>query len=334
MEQLVLIWAGVIAFAVLAYVMLDGFDLGVGILFFVTPHDEDRKQMLASIAPVWDGNGTWLVMGGGGLLAAFPLAYAIIMSALYAPILIMLLALIFRGVAFEFRERSAHARGAWDAGFALGSLVAAFAQGMTLGALVEGLRVENGAYAGGAFDWLTPFSVLTGLALIVGYALLGATWLIYRTEGALRDRMRGYAKIAALGALGAIGVVSLLTPIINPVYAARWFAAPAIYYSAIVPILVAIAGVVLWRALALPGRDSTPFLASLALFALSFIGIGISFYPYIAPPSLTLAQAAADRSSLVFLLAGAAFLIPMVIGYNAYAYWTFRGKVDPQEGYH
>lgn len=334
MPDIVLIWAGVVAFAILAYVVLDGFDLGLGILFFVTPREDDRKLMMASIAPVWDGNETWLVMGGGGLLAAFPMAYGVVMSALYMPIIVMLLALIFRGVAFEFREHSEDARGAWDAGFALGSLVATFAQGVTLGALVQGLRVENGVYAGVPFAWLTPFSILTGLALVIGYALLGATWLIYRTEGELRERMRGYAKIAAIGALGAIGLVSLLTPLVNPTYAARWFAAPAVYYSIFVPILVAVTGWALWRALTRPGGDATPFRASLALFVLCFIGIGISFYPHIVPPSLTLAEAAADRSSLAFLLAGAAFLIPMVICYNAYAYWTFRGKVDPQEGYH
>lgn len=335
MPDIVLIWAGLIAFSVLAYVMLDGFDLGLGMLFFITPRDDDRKLILASIAPVWDGNETWLVMGGGGLLAAFPLAYSVIMSALYMPILTMLLALIFRGVAFEFRGRSEQTRGAWDAGFAMGSLIATFAQGAALGALIEGLRVERGVYAGGPFDWLTPFSVLTGVALVVGYTLLGATWLIYRTEGELRERMRGYARYAALGTLGLIGLVSALTPLVNPTYAARWFAAPAIYFSAIVPALVAVAGWTLWRALTRPGGgDATAFLAALALFALSFVGLGISFYPNIAPPSLTLAEAAADRSSLSFLLGGAAFLIPMVVCYNIYAYWTFRGKVDPQEGYH
>ena len=334
MPDIVLIWAAIIAFSVLAYVMLDGFDLGLGLLFFVTPREDERRLMLASIAPVWDGNGTWLVMGGGGLLAAFPLAYAVVMQALYMPILAMLMALIFRGVAFEFRERSPGARSAWDAGFALGSLIAAFAQGVTLGALVEGLKVENGAYAGGAFAWLTPFSLLTGIALLVGYALLGATWLIYKTEGPLRERMRANAKLAALGTLGAIGLASALTPVVNPVYVERWFARPAIYYTAIVPVLVAVAGWMLWRALSRPGRDGAPFAAALSLFVLSFIGLGISFYPYIVPPTLTLEQAASDRGSLLFLLAGSIFLLPLVLAYNIHAYWTFRGKVDPNAGYH
>ena len=334
MPDIVTIWAAILAFSVLAYVVLDGFDLGLGILFLATPRDEERNLMLASIAPVWDGNQTWLVMGGGALLAAFPLAYGVVMPALYMPITAMVLALIFRGVAFKFRDRNDGARSAWDAGFAIGSLVATFAQGVTLGALVEGLKVTNGAYAGGAFDWLSPFSVLTGLALVVGYSLLGATWLIWRTTGRMREKMRRYATFAMFGTLGAIGLVSALTPFMNPAYAQRWFAAPAIYYSALVPALVALAGWALWRALTKPGADHTPFLAALSLFVLSFIGLGVSFYPYIVPPSLTLEQAASDRSSLAFLLAGGALLIPMVIGYNIHAYWTFRGKVRDGDGYH
>lgn len=334
MPDIVLIWGAIIAFAVLAYVVLDGFDLGLGILFFITPQEEDRKQMLASIAPVWDGNETWLVLGGGGLFAAFPLAYGVVMSALYLPIFAMLMGLIFRGVAFEFREHSRNARGAWDAGFALGSLAAAFAQGVALGALVQGLKVTNGAFSGGAFDWLAPFPVLTGLALVVGYSLLGATWLILKTSGELQARMRAYARWAALGTLAAIAGVSALTPIVNPVYVARWFAAPAVYYSAFVPVLVAVTGWTLWRSLTRPVSDATPFLAALSLFVLSFIGIGISFYPYIVPPSLTLEQSASDRGSLAFLLTGAVILIPMVLAYTINAYWTFRGKVDPRESYH
>lgn len=334
MPDVVLIWAGLIALSVLAYVVLDGFDLGVGLLFFVSPREEDRQVMMASIAPVWDGNKTWLVMGGGGLLAAFPLAYAIILPALYMPILAMLMALIFRNVAFKFRDSSAGARSAWDAGFAIGSLVATIAQGVTLGALVEGVHVVNGAYAGGLFDWLSPFSLLVAAALVVGYALLGATWLIYKTTGRLQDKMRRYARLAAIGTLIGIGAVSALTPVVNPVYAERWFRAPAMYYTLVTPLLVAVAGVTLWRALTRPGRDVTPFLAALALFALSFIGIGISFYPYIVPPSVTIEAAASDRGSLKFLLAGAVVLLPMVLAYNVNAYWVFRGKVRETDSYH
>src|SRR5262245_27908716 len=191
--DLAFIWAAVIAFAVLVYVIFDGFDLGLGILYPLFPEENDRRTILNSIAPVWDGNETWLVLGGGGLLAVFPLAYAIVMSALYAPIIAMLLALIFRGVAFEFRYRSFNPKQTWDEGFAVGSLVAAFAQGVALGALVQGIPVANRAYAGGWWDWLTPFSVLTGIALVVGYALLGATWLIMKTEGELQERAYGIA---------------------------------------------------------------------------------------------------------------------------------------------
>jgi cytochrome d ubiquinol oxidase subunit II len=327
------VWAGLIAFAVLAYVVLDGFDLGVGILFATTTEEEERNVMTASIAPVWDGNETWLVLGGGGLLAAFPLAYAVVMPALYAPILVMLMALVFRGVAFEFRWRSTRSRGAWDAGFALGSLIAAFAQGIALGALVQGVAVENRAYAGGAFDWLTPFSLLTGVALVVGYALLGATWLIWKTSGPLQARMRRIATAAAWGTLAAIGLVSLATPFVNPAYFERWFGAPQVYYTVLVPALTAGAAFALLRALK-GERDALPFLAALALFVLSFVGLGVSFHPNIVPPGLTIWDAAAPRESLAFLLAGAIILVPMVLGYTVYAYWTFRGKVDPAESYH
>ncbi len=327
------VWAAIIAFAVMAYVALDGFDLGVGILFAGAPDDHERDLMTASIAPVWDGNETWLVLGGGGLFAAFPTAYAVIGPALYGPLIVMLLALIFRGVAFEFRARSTRARGAWDVGFALGSLVAALAQGVALGALVQGVAVENGVYAGRAFDWATPFSLLTGAALVAGYALLGATWLVWKTEGALQARMRRQARLAAFATLAAIAAVSLATPFVDPVYFERWFGRPQIVFTMIVPALVAGVALALLRALA-RGRDAAPFLWSLALFLLCFAGLGISFYPHIVPPSLTIAQAAAPEASLAFLLAGAAPLLVLVLSYTAYAYWTFRGKVDPAESYH
>lgn len=334
MPDIVMIWAAIIAFAVLAYVVLDGFDLGVGLLFFVTPRESERQTMMASIAPVWDGNKTWLIMGGGGLLAAFPRAYAIILPALYMPITAMVLALIFRNVAFKFRDRDDGARSAWDAGFAIGSLVATLAQGVALGALVEGVTIKDGAFAGSLFDWLSPFSMLVAAALCAGYLLLGATWLVYKTGGALQERMRLHAKLAGLATFGGVGLVSALTPFVNRVYFDRWFAAPAIYYTAVAPLLVAASGVVLWRTLTRPGRDATAFLAALALFALCFAGIGVSFYPYIVPPTLTIEAAASDRGSLAFLLAGAAALLPLVLGYTALSYWTFRGKVDASDGYH
>ena len=327
------IWAALIAFAVLAYVVLDGFDLGIGILFPLIKGKPNRDLAMNSVAPIWDGNETWLVLGGGGLFAVFPLAYATILPALYAPLIAMLIGLIFRGVAFEFRWRTARARVLWDWGFIGGSIVAAFAQGIALGALVQGIEVADRAYAGGWWDWLTPFSVLTGVALIVGYALLGATWLVMKTEGDLQRRARRYAKAAGIATLALIGAVSLATPFLHPAYLERWFAWPTAVFSGIVPALVLGCAWALYRGLK-DERDVLPFLASLGLFVLSYAGIGISFYPYMVPHSITIWQAAAPDESLWFLLVGAVVLIPMILVYTAHAYWVFRGKVDPSEGYH
>jgi cytochrome d ubiquinol oxidase subunit II len=286
-----------------------------------------------TVAPVWDGNETWLILGGGGLFAVFPLAYAVVMPALYMPIILMLLALVFRGVAFEYRWRTERWKPVWNRAFFLGSLVASLMQGIALGALVQGIKVADRAYAGGWWDWLTPFSILTGLATAVGYVLLGATWLIMKTEGALQERMRSYARISAIATLAAIGLVSILTPFQDPVYWERWFAWPAMLYSGIVPLLLAVAAWTLYTGLR-DKRDASPFLASLAIFILSFAGIGISFYPHIVPPSLTIWEAAAPASSLAFTLVGAAILLPVILGYTAYAYWVFKGKVKAGEGYH
>jgi cytochrome bd ubiquinol oxidase subunit II len=326
------IWAGIIAFAVLAYVLFDGFDLGLGILFPFLGSERNRDQAMNTVAPVWDGNETWLVLGGGGLMAAFPVAYAVVMTALYAPIIAMLLALIFRGVAFEFRWRAA-AKSHWDWAFAGGSMLATFAQGVALGALVQGIPVSDRAYAGGWWDWLTPFSILTGVALLVGYALLGATWLNLKTTGELQERARRFAWMAGLGTLALIGIVSLWTPLMNAQFMARWFTWPALLYTAPVPVLVALAALVMFRGLA-GRRDVSPFLAAIALFVLSYIGLGISFYPYIVPPSLTIRSAAAPDSSLEFLLVGAVVLVPLILAYTAWSYWVFRGKIDASAGYH
>jgi cytochrome d ubiquinol oxidase subunit II len=332
MFDLPFIWAGLIAFAVLAYVLFDGFDLGVGILFPFLKSEHERDQAMNSVAPVWDGNETWLVLGGGGLMAAFPVAYAVIMTALYAPLIAMLLALVFRGVAFEFRWRALE-KPLWDRAFAGGSMLAAFAQGVALGALVQGIPVSDRAYAGGWWDWLTPFSLLTGVALVVGYALLGATWLVLKTTGEMQHDARRFAWITGLATLALIGAVSLWTPLMNPQFMARWFAWPAILYTAPVPLLVALAAFVLFTGLA-KGRHASPFFAALALFVLSYIGLGISFYPYIVPPSITIWSAAAPDSSLKFLLVGAVILVPLILAYTAWSYWVFRGKVDPEAGYH
>ena len=333
MLDLPLIWAGIIAFAVLAYILLDGFDLGVGILFSLLSSEADRDLAMDSIAPVWDGNETWLIMGGGGLFAVFPLAYATILPALYAPIVAMLLGLIFRGVAFEFRARSNHYRSLWDVGFTAGSVVAAFAQGIALGALVQGIEVADRGYAGGWFDWLTPFSVLTGLALVVGYALLGATWLNMKTEGALRECARNWSVRAGLLTLSLIGLVSLSTPFLDPTYAQRWFTWPGSLFSVLVPTLLLLCVWAFWRGLQ-SNRDTLPFVAAQSIFVLCYVGILISFFPYLVPPSIDLWQAAAPDKSLEFLLVGTLVLLPIILTYTGYAYWVFRGKVRPGEGYH
>jgi len=331
--DLAFVWAAIIAFAVLAYVILDGFDLGVGILFPLFPEKHDRDVMMNSVAPVWDGNETWLVLGGGGLMAVFPLAYATILPALYAPIIAMLLGLIFRGVAFEYRWRTRRWEHFWNWAFAGGSTMAAFAQGVALGALVQGIPVVNRAYAGGWWDWLTPFSVATGVALVIGYALLGSTWLVMKTYGELAVKARRLAWIAAIATLVAMGIFSLWTPFLEPLYLERWFGWPTAIFSVIVPLLVAACFVLLLTGLR-NHQDARPFLAALGLFVLGYAGIGISFYPYIVPPSVTIWDAAAPDSSLWFLLAGALVLVPMILAYTAYSYWVFRGKVDPDEGYH
>ena len=325
--------AAVIAFAVLAYVVLDGFDLGVGILFPAIEGEAHRDLAMNTVAPVWDGNETWLILGGGGLLAFFPLAYAVVMPALYAPIIAMLLALIFRGVAFEFRWRTKRWKRVWDISFFGGSVVAAFAQGVALGALVQGIAVEDRAYAGGNWDWLTPFSILTGVALVTGYMLLGATWLVMKTEGHVRDRAAIYAWIAGPATLVLIGAVSLVTPFLNPLYFERWFAMPNVLFTVWVPALILVAAWVFVRGMR-GGPDWWPFVASLGMFVLSFIGLGISFYPFIVPPHLTIAETAAPPLALAFVLVGAVVLVPLILGYTVYAYWVFRGKVDPHAGYH
>lgn len=331
--DLPLIWAGIIGFAVLTYVLLDGFDLGVGILFPFVPQKSDRDLMMNSVAPVWDGNETWLVMGGGGLFAVFPLAYAVILPALYMPITIMLLALVFRGVAFEYRWRTERFKPVWDVAFAGGSMVAAMMQGITLGALVQGIQITDRAYSGGWWDWLTPFSIVVGLAVAIGYALLGSTWLIMKTEGAIQVDMRRYAWKAAIATLLLIGLVSIWTPFQDQVYFERWFAWPSILLSVVMPLLVVATARGIFKGLS-DDNDVRPFAYSLLLFALCFVGIAISFFPFLVPPALSIWDAAAPDKSLSFALAGTVILVPLILIYTAYAYWVFRGKIDPAQGYH
>jgi cytochrome d ubiquinol oxidase subunit II len=331
--DLATVWAFIIAFAVFVYVVMDGFDLGLGILFPLFATKADRDIIMNTVAPVWDGNETWLVLGGGGMMAAFPLAYSVLMPALYTPMIAMLIGLIFRGVAFEFRWRTQSERNRWDLAFAGGSWVAALAQGIALGAILQGIHVEGRHYAGGWWDWLTPFSILTGVSTVVGYALLGATWLVLKTEGGLRDRAYHLCWYLLFAMLAAIGTVSIATPFLHIQYAQRWFTWPNVVLTAPVPIAVAAVAVALLRALA-NRHDSQPFYLVLALFALSYAGLGISMYPYIVPQSITIWQAAAPENSQLFMLVGVAILIPLILGYTAWAYWVFRGKVQAGHGYH
>jgi cytochrome bd ubiquinol oxidase subunit II len=331
--DIAVLWAFIIAFAVFVYVVMDGFDLGLGMLFPLFPKKADRDVMMNSIAPVWDGNETWLVLGGGGLMAAFPLAYAVLMPALYTPMIAMLIGLIFRGVAFEFRWRTTREPNLWDIAFAAGSLVAALAQGIALGAILQGVHVEGRHYGGGWWDWLTPFSILTGVSVAVGYALLGATWLVMKTQGELRDEAYRLSWWLLFAMLGAIGAVSLATPFLDIEYARRWFAWPNIVLTAPVPIAVAGVTVLLLRSLA-NKQDYRPFFLTLALFGLSYAGLGISIWPYIVPRSITIWQAASPKDSQIFMLFGVAVLVPMILGYTSWAYYVFRGKVKPETGYH
>jgi len=326
------VWAGIIAFAVFAYVVMDGFDLGLGILFPTFAVGEERDQAMNSIAPVWDGNETWLVLGGGGLFAVFPLAYAIILPATYPLMIAMLLGLVFRGVAFEFRWRDAAHRPYWDMAFALGSLVATIAQGITLGAILQGIRVADNAYAGAWLDWLSPFSLLTGAALVLGYSLLGASWLVWKTEGAAQAHARRLAFALGIATLIAMAAVSAATPFLHNDYWRRWFTVPGVFLTAQVPLLVLITAAVFFWSLR-RGAERLPFLMVLALFLLNFVGLGISVYPYLVPRQVTIWDAAAPRQSLEFMLVGTAVIFPIILGYTAWAYWVFRGKAGTH-GYH
>jgi cytochrome bd ubiquinol oxidase subunit II len=330
--DLVPVWTAILAAAVFLYVLLDGFDLGVGILCAFVPERDKRSTMMSSIAPVWDGNETWLILGGLGLLAAFPLAFAIIMPAVYFPILVMLLALVFRGVAFEFRLHDAEDAAYWDRGFAYGSAIATFAQGIVLGAFIQGFRVDGRHFAGGSFDCFTPFSLLTGVALLFGYALLGACWLILKTEGELQRFARRSGRVAFLGVIGAVAIVSIWTPLADAEIARRWFTFPNVALLAPVPIVTAIVALLAWRALA---RDEvSPFFYAVGLFALSFLGIAISLFPMIVPHRFTLWQAASAPETQLFLLLGTLFLLPVILAYTGWSYWVFRGKVRADIGYH
>ena len=327
------IWAGLIGVAVAMYVILDGFDLGIGLLFPFGRNERERDLMMNSVAPFWDGNETWLVLGGAGLFVAFPRAYAVIMPAFYLPVILMLLGLVFRGVAFEFRWIALSSKPVWNLGFTAGSAIAGFCQGLILGGLIQGIKVENGAFAGGAFDWATPFSVLCGFGVLAGYALLGATWLVLKTEGAVAERARAHAKLLLVAVLAFMAVVSLWTPLAFERIAARWFSFPNILFLWPVPLVTALVALAAWRWLD-AGRELLPFVAAIALFLLGYLGLVISIFPYLVPPALTIWQTAAVPASQIFMLLGTVALLPLVLAYVVFVYWIFRGKVREGEGYH
>lgn len=332
MIDLTVIWALIIAFAVLMYVVMDGFDLGIGILFPAFAPGEERDQAMNAIAPVWDGNETWLVLGGGGLLAAFPLAYAVILPATYPLIIAMMLGLVFRGVAFEFRWRDPRHRAFWDMAFFAGSLVAALAQGITLGALLQGIHVEGRAYAGGWLDWLSPYSLLTGAGVVAGYALLGACWLAIKVEGKAEDKAFAFARIAAWATLALMAAVSLATPFLAGQYFQRWFTEPMVFWLAPVPLVTLALAMALLRSLQ-QRHAVRPFLYTLGLFLLGMIGLGVSMWPWVVPQSISIWDAAAPERSQVFMLIGVGLIMPLILAYTGWAYWVFRGKVGTH-GYH
>ena len=331
--DLVPLWTILLALAVFYYVVFDGFDLGVGMLYGLLRDDAARTTTMNSVAPVWDGNETWLVFGGLGLLTAFPLAFAIIIPAVYFPILMMLLALVFRGVAFEFRFKHTTLRRLWDGAFCGGSLVATFAQGVVLGTFIQGFKVEDRHFAGSSFDWLSPFPIATGVALMFGYGLLGACWLILKTEGELQDWARRAAGVCLVAVLVAIAAVSIWTPLARAEIAQRWFSWPNIAFLSPVPIVTALIAFGEWEALR-RRHELTPFLGAVALFLMSFIGIAISLWPMIVPYHYTLWQTASSPSTQAFILIGTLFLLPVILMYTAWSYWVFRGKVSGVAGYH
>lgn len=330
--DLPLAWGFLIATAVMLYVLLDGFDLGLGILFPLAPSDKCRNRMMNSIAPFWDGNETWLVLGGGGLFAAFPLAYAIVMPALYIPVILMLLCLILRGVALEFRFKAETSKKIWDLVFHFGSLGAAFTQGIILGGIVQGIEVEGRRFAGGAFDWLTAFSLMTGLAVVAGYVLLGATWLIMKTEGETQDWARRVAKYILLFVALFMGLVSLWVPFLDNDIHARWFDPDIFWWLLPIPVLTLACFVRLGVALARE-EEYAPFLCSIGIFFFGYLGLGVSLWPYVVPFDVTLHQAAAAPESLSLLLVGAVVMLPVILGYTAYCYYLFRGKAPDDATY-
>jgi cytochrome d ubiquinol oxidase subunit II len=327
---MVMFWVSLLAISILLYVVLDGIDLGVGLLFGVATGEARRGAMLSAVAPIWDGNETWLVVTAVILWGAFPVVYATLLSAFYLPLIIMLLGLILRGVAFEFRYKTQRLRWIWDLSFAGGSLIATFIQGMTVGALVEGLQITNGEYSGGEVGWLTPFSVLCGIGLCLGYALLGACWLVRKCNAEVRDIARRQIPVLAIGVLAFLVLVFAYAlaehlPILN-----RWIDRP---YLFVFPVTGALAATVLALSI-LNHDDYLPFYMVALIFVSAFGTLALSFWPYMIPSVITVDQAAAPQSSLQFMFWGGAVVFPLMLLYTVISYSVFRGKVAPTTGHH
>ena len=331
MFDLAMIWAGIIGFGIIMYVLMDGFDLGQGILFPFAPSEDARDVMMNSVAPVWDGNETWLILGGAGLLAAFPLVYTVFLPALYIGVFLMLAGLIFRGIAFEFRFKANTSKYLWNWSFSVGSIVAALAQGIVVGTYIQGFVVVDGVYAGGPFDWLTPFTVLTGLGLIAGYALLGSTWLIMKSEGEIQDWAYRITLPLMGAVIGVFVIISIWTPFVNPDVWDRWFSNIQIIW--LLPAAAGLCMLLLYRSVR-RRQDGMPFVATMGIFIFTFLGLVASKWPYVVPPDYTIYDASSAWESQLFLLLGLLFVIPIVLTYTAWTYWVFRGKVKAGVGYH
>jgi cytochrome d ubiquinol oxidase subunit II len=340
--DLPLIWAGVLAVAVLLYVVLDGFDLGIGILFPFAADSRERDTMMAAIAPVWDGNETWLVLGGGGLMIAFPTAYAILMPAFYLPVILMLMGLILRGVAFEFRLHGGR-RGKpfWTAAFFGGSLLAALAQGCVLGGFIQGVKVADDRFIGQPLDWATPYTLVVALGLVAGYVLLGGGWLVVKAEGPLHDRARGWMQKAAVAVGVILAAVSIATLFIHPVVALRWGVGPqGLDQLRLLPLLpipmMGLVGLMMafFGARSREAHTHAPLIGAFLAFLSGYVGLAVGFMPFVVPYAVTYEQAASSPQALTLMLIGVGILLPFILGYSAWVYWIFRGKVASGAGYH
>ena len=334
MIDFTVIWFAIIVFANLMYIVMDGFDLGIGILFPFNRDKTERDIMVNTVAPVWDGNETWLVLGGAALYGAFPLAYSVIADALSIPLTLMLFGLIFRGVAFEFRFKATEKhRPFWDKSFIAGSVMATFCQGIAVGTVLNGFEVTGRTYTGSAMSWFAPFPIFCGVGLVVAYALLGCTWLIMKTEHDLHKKMSALATPLVVVLLIIIGIISIWTPLTHADIAHRWFSSPNVFWFLPVPVPVLVCSWGIVRGVKRHAHYS-PFLLTLALVFLGFSGLGISIWPNIIPPDISIWQAASSQQSLSFMLVGALLIIPVILVYTFWSYYVFRGKVKAGEGYH